>query len=107
MDAKMWAAIMDENPGTFGHDVGRRISRRQGTFSTMPGLLLAEIARGCPTTIQVSFCRSTLDPLRRSGEHNHGLDARRDPMHTLRLNEVGARLFTSEHREFMDQRTLK
>ena len=53
MDARMWAAIMDENPGTFGHDVDGAYPDGK-TFSTMPGLLLAELP-GLPDDIQFRF----------------------------------------------------
>ena len=53
MDASMWAAIMDENPGAFGHAVDGTYPDGK-TFSTMPGLLLAELP-GLPEDIQFRF----------------------------------------------------
>ena len=53
MDARMWAVIMDENPGAFGHDVNGTYPDGK-TFSTMPALLLAELP-GLPDDIQFRF----------------------------------------------------
>ena len=53
MDAKMWAVIMEENPGAFGHAVDSTYPDGK-TFSTMPGLLLAELP-GLPEDIQFRF----------------------------------------------------
>jgi hypothetical protein len=53
MDARMWAVIMDENPGAFGHDVNATYPDGK-TFSTMPALLLAELP-GLPDDIQFRF----------------------------------------------------
>ena len=53
MDARMWAVIMDENPGSFGHDIDGTYPDGK-TFSTMPGLLLAELP-GLPDDIQFRF----------------------------------------------------
>jgi hypothetical protein len=53
MDARMWAVIMDENPGAFGHDVNGAYPDGK-TFSTMPALLLAELP-GLPDDIQFRF----------------------------------------------------
>ena len=53
MDARMWAAIMDENPGTFGHDVDGAYPDGK-TFSTMPGMLLAQLPE-LPDDIQFRF----------------------------------------------------
>jgi hypothetical protein len=53
MDARMWAAIMDENPGAFGHDIDGPYPDGK-TFSTMPGLLLARLPE-LPDDIQFRF----------------------------------------------------
>jgi hypothetical protein len=53
MDATMWAAIMDENPGAFGHDIDGTYPDGK-TFSTMPGLLLAQLPE-LPADIQFRF----------------------------------------------------
>ena len=53
MDARMWAAIMDENPGTFGHDIDGTYPDGK-TFSTMPGLVLAQLPE-LPDDIQFRF----------------------------------------------------
>ena len=53
MDARMWAAIMDENPGAFGHDIDGPYPDGK-TFSTMPGLLLAQLPE-LPDDIQFRF----------------------------------------------------
>ena len=53
MDARVWAAIMDENPGTFGHDIDGTYPDGK-TFSTMPGLLLAQLPE-LPDDIQFRF----------------------------------------------------
>ena len=58
MDARMWEAIMDENPGAFGHDVDDSYPRGK-TFSTMPGLLLAQLP-GLPDDIQFRFVGRSL-----------------------------------------------
>jgi hypothetical protein len=58
MDVKMWAVIMDENPGAFGHDVDGTYPDGK-TFSTMPGLLLAELP-GLPEDIQFRFVGRSL-----------------------------------------------
>jgi hypothetical protein len=42
MDARVWAAIMDDNPGAFRHDIDG--TYREGRpFSTMPGVVLARL----------------------------------------------------------------
>ena len=48
MDARMWAVIMDENPGAFRHDIDGTYPDGK-TFSTVPGLVLAQLP-GCQTT---------------------------------------------------------
>jgi hypothetical protein len=53
MDARMWAVIMDENPGAFGHGVDGTYPDGK-TFSTMPGLVLAELPE-LPDDIQFRF----------------------------------------------------
>jgi hypothetical protein len=53
MDARMWAVIMDENPGSFGHDIDGTYPDGK-TFSTMPGLLLAQLPE-LPDDIQFRF----------------------------------------------------
>jgi hypothetical protein len=53
MDAKMWAVIMDENPGTFGHDIDGTYPDGK-TFSTVPGLVLAQLPE-LPNDIQFRF----------------------------------------------------
>ena len=53
MDARMWAVIMDENPGAFGHDIDGTYPDGK-TFSTMPGLILAELPE-LPDDIQFRF----------------------------------------------------
>lgn len=53
MDARMWAVIMDENPGAFGHDIDGSYPDGK-TFSTMPGLLLAQLPE-LPDDIQFRF----------------------------------------------------
>ena len=53
MDARMWAVIMDENPGAFGHDIDGAYPDEK-TFSTMPGLLLAQLPE-LPDDIQFRF----------------------------------------------------
>jgi hypothetical protein len=53
MDAKMWAVIMDENPGAFGHDIDDAYPDGK-TFSTMPGLVLARLPE-LPDDIQFRF----------------------------------------------------
>jgi hypothetical protein len=53
MDAKMWAVIMDENPGGFRRDIDRTYPDGK-TFSTMPGLVLAELPE-LPDDIQFRF----------------------------------------------------
>ena len=42
MDARVWAVIMDDNPGAFRHDIDGTYP--EGTpFSTMPGVVLARL----------------------------------------------------------------
>ena len=53
MDARMWAVIMDENPGTFGHDIDGTYPDGK-TFSTVPGLVLAQLPE-LPNDIQFRF----------------------------------------------------
>ena len=53
MDARMWAVIMDENPGAFEHDIDGAYPDGK-TFATMPGLLLAQLP-GLPDDIQYRF----------------------------------------------------
>jgi hypothetical protein len=53
MNARMWAVIMDENPGAFGHDIDGTYPDGK-TFSTMPGLLLAQLPE-LPDDIQFRF----------------------------------------------------
>ena len=53
MDARMWAVIMDENPGAFGHDINGTYPDGK-TFSTMPGLILAQLPE-LPDDIQFRF----------------------------------------------------
>ena len=53
MDAKMWAVIMEENPGAFGHDIDGTYPDGK-SFSTMPGLLLAQLPE-LPDDIQFRF----------------------------------------------------
>ena len=87
MDAKMWAVIMDENPGAFGHDIDGTYPEGK-TFSTVPGLVLAQLPE-LPDDIQFRFVGRHLILYDVQGEHDHRPDARRDPVHQLRLNEVG------------------
>ena len=65
MDAKMWAVIMGENPGAFGHDI-------DGAYPD--GKAFATDARAHPRPAariasrhSVSFRRTALDPVRRAG----------------------------------------
>jgi hypothetical protein len=53
MNARMWAVIMDENPGTFGNDVDGTYPDGK-TFSTVPGLVLAQLPE-LPNDIQFRF----------------------------------------------------
>ena len=53
MDARMWAVIMDENPGAFGHDIDGTYPDGK-TFSTVPGLILAQLPE-LPDDIQFRF----------------------------------------------------
>jgi len=53
MDARMWAVIMDENPGSFGHDIDGTYPDGK-TFSTVPGLVLAQLPE-LPDDIQFRF----------------------------------------------------
>ena len=53
MDAKMWAVIMDENPGAFRHDIDGSYPDEK-TFSTMPGIVLARLPE-LPDDIQFRF----------------------------------------------------
>ena len=53
MDAEMWAVIMDENPGAFGHDIDGTYPDGK-TFSTMPILVLARLPE-LPDDIQFRF----------------------------------------------------
>jgi len=53
MNATMWAAIMDDNPGAFGHDIDGTYPDEK-TFSTMPGLVLARLPE-LPDDIQFRF----------------------------------------------------
>ena len=53
MNAKIWEAIMDENPGAFRHDIDSAYPEGK-TFSTMPGLVLARLP-GLPDGIEFRF----------------------------------------------------
>ena len=53
MNARMWAAIMDENPGAFRHDIDGAYPEGKA-FSTMPGLVLARLP-GLPDGIEFRF----------------------------------------------------
>ena len=53
MNARMCAAIMDDNPGAFSHDIDGTYPEGK-TFSTMPGLVLARLP-GLPDGIEFRF----------------------------------------------------
>ena len=53
MDARMWAVIMDDNPGTFRHDIDGSYPEGK-PLATMPGLVLARLP-GLPDDIQFRF----------------------------------------------------
>jgi hypothetical protein len=53
MDAKMWAVIMDDNPGGFRRDIDGTYPDGKA-FATMPGLVLAELPE-LPEDIQFRF----------------------------------------------------
>ena len=53
MDARTWAVIMDDNPGTFGHDIDGEYPDGK-PLSTMPGVLLARLPE-LPDDIQFRF----------------------------------------------------
>ena len=53
MTAPMWAAIMDDNPGAFTHDIDGGYPEGM-TLATMPGLVLARLP-GLPDDIEFRF----------------------------------------------------
>jgi hypothetical protein len=53
VDARMWAVIMDDNPGAVGHDIDGTYPDGKA-FSTVPGLLLAQLPE-LPDDIQFRF----------------------------------------------------
>jgi hypothetical protein len=53
MDADVWAAIMDDNPGAFSHDIDGSYPEGK-TRSTMPGIVLASLPR-LPDDIEFRF----------------------------------------------------
>ena len=53
MNPSLWAVIMDDNPGTFGHDIDEEYPEGK-PFSTVPSIVLTRLPQ-LPEDVQFRF----------------------------------------------------